>query len=364
LSITFIFEGTICSIAKAETEYFSQGKIPFFKNNSSILMERKSETQLFLSGSSKGEIKMTDHQIPTQPTHYGIQNVPPAANTEHIKKKYLDIRYANQSPSQKLDIYLPEDEKGPFPVIVSIHGGAFMGCDKADIQVMPMLEGLKRGYAVIAINYRLSWEAKFPALVQDGKAAIRWIRANAAQYNFKPDKIAAWGGSAGGYLASMLGTSAGIPELEDLSLGNPEQTCNVQAVVAWYGPTDFLVMDQQLTAIGLTPPEDQLHNGANSPESLLLGQRITEIPEIVKVANPETYIRYNAPPFFLQHGTKDCVVPVQQSENFALKLLKILGEKRVMLELIQDAEHADPRFESPDNIKKVLDFLDKCLKYS
>ena len=115
-----------------------------------------------------------------------------------------------------------------------------MGCDKSDMQVMPMLEGLKRGYAVVAVNYRLSWEAKFPALVQDVKAAVRWIRANASRYELDPQRIAAWGGSAGGYLASMLGTSAGIPELEDLSLGNPEQPCNVQAVVAWYGPTDFL----------------------------------------------------------------------------------------------------------------------------
>jgi acetyl esterase/lipase len=306
--------------------------------------------------------KMTDHPTPTQPTHYGIQTVPPLANTEHIRRKYLDIPYASQSPVQKLDVYLPDDEKGPFPVIVSIHGGAFMGCDKADMQVLPMLEGLKRGYAVVAINYRLSWEAKFPALIQDGKAAIRWIRANAAQYNFKSDKIAAWGGSAGGYMASMLGTSAGIAELEDLHMGNPDQPSNIQAVVSWFGPTDFLKMDEQLAANGLTPHEDQLHNGANSPESLLLGQRITEIPEIVQAANPETYIRQGVPPFFLQHGTKDCVVPVQQSENFAVKLRKILRDDMVRLELIKDAEHADPRFEAPENVKKVLDFLDECLK--
>jgi acetyl esterase/lipase len=231
------------------------------------------------------------------------------------------------------------------------------------MQVMPMLEGLKRRYAVVALNYRLSWEAKFPALVQDVKAAIRWIRANASRYELDLQRIAAWGGSAGGYLASMLGTSAGIPELEDLSLGNSEQPCNVQAVVSWYGPTDFLKMDEQLAANGLTPPEDQLHNGANSPESLLLGQKITEIPERVKAANPETYIRQGAPPFFLQHGTKDCVVPGQQSVNFAAKLSKTLGEDQVRLELMQDAEHADPRFESPDNVKKVLDFLDKCMMH-
>jgi acetyl esterase/lipase len=304
---------------------------------------------------------MTDPNNPIHGPHYAIQAIHPLANTDHIKRKILDIPYANQSPAQKLDIYFPDHIASPLPVIVSIHGGAFMGCDKSDMQVMPMLEGLKRGYAVVAVNYRLSWEAIFPALVQDGKAAIRWIRANASRYGLDPQRIAAWGGSAGGYLASMLGTSSGIAELEDLNLGNEEQPCNIQAVVAWFGPTDFLKMDEQLAVNGLCPQEDQSHNGVNSPESLLLGQKITKIPEIVKTANPETYIRASAPPFFLQHGTKDCVVPVQQSINFATLLSKILGENQVQLELIQDAEHADPRFEYPDNVNKVLDFLDKYL---
>ena len=295
-------------------------------------------------------------------SHYAIQDAPPAADTRHIKIKFLNIPYAQHSPLQKLDIYLPDDFASPYPVIVSIHGGAFMGCDKSDLQVIPMLEGLKRGYAVVAINYRLSWEAKFPALVQDGKAAIRWIRANAARYGFNPQKIAPWGGSAGGYLSSMLGTSAGIPELEDLSMGNQDQSCEVQAVVDWYGPTDFLKMDEQLAESGLPIQPDQSHNGPNSPESLLLGQTITEIPEKVRAANPEAYIRPDSPPFLLQHGTHDCVVPVQQSKNFASKLIQVLGKDKVVLELLQGAEHADPMFETPENVKKVLDFLDAYLK--
>ena len=80
----------------------------------------------------------------------------------------------------------------------------------------------------------------------------------------------------------MLGVSAGIPELEDLSLGNPDQPCDVQAVVSWFGPTDFLKMDEQLAAFGFPPPPDQRHNDADSPESLLLGGKITEIPERVR----------------------------------------------------------------------------------
>jgi acetyl esterase/lipase len=293
--------------------------------------------------------------------HHAIQDAPPPADTSHVRRKFLDIPYANLSPAEKLDIYLPDEGEGPFSVIVSIHGGAFMGCDKADMQVLPMLEGLKRGYAVVAANYRLSWETTFPALVHDVKAAVRWIRANARRYHLDPEKTAAWGGSAGGYLASMLGTSAGVQELEDLSLGNPEQPSHVQAVVAWFGPTDFLKMDEQLAERGLPPEPGTEHSGANSPESLLLGEQITKVPELVKAANPETYITPAAPPFFLQHGTMDATVPVQMSINFAAKLEQVLGKDRVQLELLEGAEHGDPQFEAPDNVKKVLDFIDKHL---
>ena len=272
----------------------------------------------------------------------------------------LDIPYAGLSKAQKLDIYLPEEGSGPFPVIVSIHGGAFRFGDKGDNQVIPMLEGLKRGYAVVSINYRMSAEAIFPALVHDMKAAIRWIRANSARWGFDPLKIAAWGGSAGGYQAAMAGVTEGIPELEDLSLGNPEQSSAVQAVVDWFGPTDFLKMDEQLAEFKIDPKD--AHNGAKSPESLLMGAKITEIPERVKAANPETYIRPNAPPFLIQHGTKDDVVPCLQSVYFAEKLSAVLGPDKVTLDLLEGARHGDPRFGSEENLERVFAFLDRHLK--
>jgi acetyl esterase/lipase len=295
-------------------------------------------------------------------THYAVAMQPPPAYTHHIRRRYLNIPYAQLSLSQVLDIYLPDDENGPFPVILSIHGGAFMGCDKADMQVLPALEGLKRGYAVVALNYRLSWEAIFPALVFDVKAAVRWVRANAGWYCFNPNKIAAWGGSAGGYLATMLGVTANVPELEDVSLGNPDQACTVQAVVDWYGPTNFLTMDEQLLASGLAPQEGTEHCGETSPESLLLGTKITEIPEVVHKANPETYLSEAMPPFLIQHGVMDATVPVQQSIDLAQKIQSACGEDRVTLEIFDGFEHGDPRFESPVNVARVLDFLDQHLR--
>jgi acetyl esterase/lipase len=293
--------------------------------------------------------------------HYAMMGSASSANVDAIKHKYLDISYANQSDSQKVDIYLPGEGQGPFPVLVAIHGGAFMGGDKRDEQLIPMLAGLSRGYAIVSVNYRLSWEATFPAPVHDVKTAVRWIRGNAAAYGFDPQRIAAWGGSAGGYLALMLGLSSGVPELEDLHAGYAQQPSSVQAVVDWFGPTNFLKMDQQLAESGLGPEAGMEHSGPDSPESLLLGGTITEIPEKVRAANPETYIGDQAAPALIQHGTRDLVVPVQQSMGVAAKLKKALGDEQVHLDLLAGAGHGGPQFGRPENLERVFDFLDEEL---
>ena len=295
-------------------------------------------------------------------SHYAFPQAIPAAATADIDRKMFDLAYASLSPAQTLDIYWPAEGNGPFPVILSVHGGAFMGGDKRDDQVTPMLAGLQRGYAVVAINYRMSGEAAFPALVQDIKAAIRWVRANATKFLLDPARIAAWGGSAGGYLALMAGATANVPALEDLALGSADQPCHVQAVVDWFGPTDFLKMDEQLAESGLAPAPAFAHSGANSPESLLLGRQITEVPELVHAANPENYLHASAPPFFIQHGDRDDVVPHQQSVNFAAKARVVLGREKVVFELLPGARHADHAFATPQNIQKVLDFLDQTLR--
>ena len=284
---------------------------------------------------------------------------PPAANTNNINRKWQNISYATISPAQKLDIYLPDEGDGPFPIIISIHGGAFMYGDKEDNQVNPMLEGLKHGYAVVSINYRLSGEALFPKNINDVKAAIRWVKANAATYKMNPDKIALWGGSAGGNLAALAGTSGDVKELEDLSLGNANQSSRVQAVVDWFGPTNFLLMDEQLKETGNGKPD---HSDGNSPESKLMGQKITEIPSKVQLANPETYISKDDPPFLIEHGAKDQLVPTQQSVNFAAKLTPVLGKDKVTIHLLEDAKHGGPQFETKENLELVFRFLDAVLK--
>jgi acetyl esterase/lipase len=281
-------------------------------------------------------------------------------DTRHIKRKWLNRPYATQSPTQKLDIYLPENGDGPFPVIVSIHGGAWMLGDKGDVQNLATMEGLKRGYAVACINYRLSGEARFPSQIYDSKAAIRYLRANAGAFFLDQDRFAAWGSSAGAHLAALLGTTPRVRKLEDFSMGNPQVSSKVQAVVSWYGPIEnFLKMDKELIHSGSGVPD---HSTPDSPESRLLGADITTIPDKVKLASPMTYIRPYHPPFFIQHGQMDPIVPVEQSIHFAETYAQIAGHGKVTLEILQGAGHADPLFETSENVNRVLDFLDAHLK--
>lgn len=209
---------------------------------------------------------------------------------------------------QKLDLYLPKPgdggtAKAGLPLIINVHGGAFKMGSKADD--VPF-EYLSRGYAVASINYRLSQHAKFPAQIEDCKAAVRWLRAHAVEYHLDPNRFAAWGASAGGHLSAMLGTTG---ETREFDVGpNLDQSSRVQAVVDYYGPTDFLQMDAH------RPPNGMVHDGADSPESELVGGAIQDNKEKTARANPITYVTKNAPPFLICHGDEDPLVPFHQSQ--------------------------------------------------
>lgn len=292
---------------------------------------------------------------------YGAMGQQPETviNTDHIKNKWKNIPYATISEAQKLDVYLPDQGNGPFPVILAIHGGAFKFGDKASSHMVFMLEGLKKGYAVISINYRMSGEAKAPQLIHDVKAAVRWVRAHASEYKLNGNKIAAWGPSAGGHLSALVGTSAEVKALEDFSLGNAAQSSRVQAVVDWFGPINFLTMDDQYDMLGV---KGMPHNTADSPESLVIGKHIIHAEEEVKAFNPETYITKDDPPFFIQHGSKDPLIPYLQSMAFADALYKVLGKEKVHFELLEGEGHGGPQFFDQKNLEKIFAFLDKYLK--
>ena len=273
-----------------------------------------------------------------------------------------DLTYAEISSAQMLDIYLPQGD-GPFPLIIYVHGGAFKFGDKRENEAVSAFGPvLTAGYALASINYRLSGEAKFPAQIQDVKTAVRWLHAHAATYQLDPQRFGAWGASAGGHLVALLGTSGGVASLEGPELGHADQSSRVQAVVTWYAPIDFLQMDAQLAKSVHCGPGALTHNNPDSPESELVGGPIQDIPEVVRTTNPTSYVNKSTPPFLIQHGTADCVVPPQQSQLLYDTLLPLLGPEQVEVIYLTNASHADPIFTQPANMRRVLQFLDKHLQ--
>jgi acetyl esterase/lipase len=276
-----------------------------------------------------------------------------------ITRKYLDVAYASKSQSEKLDIYLPEKGDGPFPAIIFIHGGGFLFGDKAENQVKPFIAGLAKGYAVISVNYRLSREAIFPAAIQDVKAAVRFLRANATAYKLDGGRFIAAGGSAGANLVCLLCVSSDTPVFDDASLGNAGVSSGVQAGVSWYAPVDFSTLDGQLNQNGFGPGT---HGDADSFESQYLGGQLSALPDNkVQAANPMTYLTANVPPMFIQAGRNDHQAPWQQSEMLANRIAQLAGKDRVQFEVLEEADHIDPLFETDANMAKVFNFMDSAV---
>ncbi|MDP3441980.1 MAG: prolyl oligopeptidase family serine peptidase, partial [Ignavibacteria bacterium] len=180
-----------------------------------------------------------------------------------------------------------------------------------------------------------------------------------------PDKIAVWGDSAGGNLASMVGTTAAVDSLNGDNTENLDYSSSVQAVVDWFGPLDFLKMDEQFEESGISPAFGKT-SSETSPESSYIGELITNNPELTQSANPSTYITTmnteTSPSFLIQHGTLDANVPVQQSINFADQLIAAIGENKVNLVLLEGAGHGTSEFNTAENLDLVFNFLDSILK--
>jgi acetyl esterase/lipase len=259
-----------------------------------------------------------------------------------------DLEYARVGEKRLLlDLYLPEQAQAPVPLIIWVHGGAWQSGDKAGhIPALALLT--TRAYAVASINYRLSQEATFPAQIHDCKAAVRWLRAHARDYNLNPDRFGAWGSSAGGHLVALLGTSAGVKELEG-DLGNLESSSRVQAVCDWFGPTDFLKMRAFPSRIDRTKPD--------CPEALLVGGLLEGRKELCQQANPITYVTAKSPPFLIMHGDQDDIVPFNQSELLH-DALKQAGAE-VTFHPVKGAGHG---FARPELDEMLVSFFDKHLK--
>lgn len=230
-----------------------------------------------------------------------------------------------------LDLYCPEKVSGPLPVIVWIHGGGWRRGGKKQCPAIGMVHD---GYAVASIDYRLTSTAPFPAQIEDCKAAVRWLRANAAKYNLDADRVGVWGVSAGGHLAALLGTSGGVPELEG-SGDNMQYSSRVQAVCDVAGPADLLAMTN------LGPKRTFAIEG-------LLGGPLEKDKAKAIAASPIHYVSKDDPPFLIVHGEGDRVIPVEQSQRFYEELRKAgvnatlkmpyVGHQAVLMDAVKDAE--------------------------
>ena len=258
-----------------------------------------------------------------------------------------DISYVtNGHPSQKLDLYLPAKPAGP--LLVWIHGGGWRGGSKAN---PPGLALVAKGYSLASVKYRFSQDAIFPAQIEDCKAAIRWLRAHAGENGYDPHRIAAWGASAGGHLTALLAVTG---KVRDFDVGeNLDQSSAIQCAVDWFGPTDFPAYDPAI------PVEMVQRENPNSVLAQLFGGPVSRKLELAKRASPVTWATKEAAPTLIMQGTKDPLVPLDQSQRLADRL-KAAGAE-VVLDVIDGAGHGGPQFTTPEKLAEIADFIGRHL---
>lgn len=284
---------------------------------------------------------------------------PPMADISRISRRELDVPYDTQSKAQCLDIYFPEEGDGPFPLLIHIHGGGFAFGDKRDDHMNAYLKFLDRGFAVASLSYRLSGEAKFPAAVLDCRQAVRFLKEQAGRFPIDPEKFCVIGGSAGGNLAAMLAMNVpngAFPGEEGCRFATQP---TVAGAVDQFGPVGFKAMDDQARSNGISIVN---HDPADSPESEYLGMPIGEASAAqCAPAEPLTWAGSAMCPLLVQHGTRDHLVPYEQSAELVAGLkAKGLGDKVTFVPL-NGADHEDPMFTADENLECVAAFLKRCL---
>jgi acetyl esterase/lipase len=247
----------------------------------------------------------------------------------------LDVPYGQlKERVLSLDALRPESgAREALPVVVWLHGGGWGSGSKRHVISHHMLDFMARsGFVIASVEYRLSDEAPFPAQIHDVKAAIRWLRAHPEVLGVDPERIAVAGFSAGGHLAALAATTAGVPELEGDS-GSPGYSTRANAAIAMAAPTDF-TQNPAASDPSLNP---YFSAGGITPEQKLLGGPIDERRELARLANPAAFVGPQTPPFLIIHGSCDEIVPVSQAELLCRKLEDEGGEVTFMR--VEGANH-------------------------
>lgn len=288
----------------------------------------------------------------------GSETIPRSTDLGGFERVWMDVPFSDRSETLKLNLVLPNEGEGPFPVVMFIHGGGWLTGDKNHVQTQSIYRLLYAGYAVCCINYRLSSEAKWPLPLHDCKAAVRFLRANAEKFGIDGSRIGAAGNSAGGHLAAMLGTTNGKKEFEDLTMGWADASSEVQAVFTWFGIYDFT---HWLEDCKKAYPNQEVDLEV-SAEAYMFGHRIDEEPERLESASPLLQIDESACPFYVQHGTGDSVVPWYQCQRFYDRYTEVLGKEHISIKLLDGAQHSDPAFKTDENVFEFVKFFDRYLR--
>jgi acetyl esterase/lipase len=258
-------------------------------------------------------------------------------------REYKDLVYATvDGKPLALDLYLPANIKSP-SVIVWVHGGAWYLYDKKQFPKALV----DAGFALASLDFRQSTEARFPAQIHDIKAGIRFLRAKAAKYGYRTDRIAIAGASSGGHLAAMVGVTNGHKELEGALGEHLSESSNVQAIVDYFGASNLTSILAQSTPFGLNVRKPALDK--------LLGGQPEAVPVLAKLASPVLHVDRNDPPLLLLHGDQDPQMPINQSHELegAYEKLGLDGH----LHVVHGAAHAGAVFYEGDNLKVAVEFL-------
>lgn len=249
----------------------------------------------------------------------------------------------------KLDLFLPRKVERP-PLVVFIHGGGWRNNSYKKC-LTPWLTD--HGFAVASISYRLTDKAVFPAQIHDCKGAIRWLRAHAEKYGYDATRIGVAGTSAGGHLALLLGVTNGNRELEGQVGGHLDQSSRVDAIVDYYGPSDFILRSQN---------QPQKTEPPGAPVRALLGGPVRERMKRARLASPAFHVSTDDPPLLIIHGEKDTTVKLDQSERMLAEYRQ--RELSAELVIVPSAGHGGDAHFQPAYRERVAQFLRRHLRLS